>query len=758
MLEKLRVIKNLSNYLNIDYLFEKLEENRDYYILEQGEEIACCVDLLKLYRKMPVKELVKFLKGDKYENLKLLDYLYHKVIHITPTTFVLFTNVEINNWFIKDSIVKNMIDTFPEYNFVFQKVDEFDIDKINDQNQYFFNSTAYDCEEYRYYDHIMQDKKYPMFYTIVRYPKLLEVFDDNRKETVPFLLPLNSPFLEDLGEYTKVELIGMKPSSDLTYFVRSLGGKCEAAMVYDVNFDQFFRMEVTFNLFTCFEGNRIIKIDDKDYQCLYFYSPYDDMDLNKYPNTKEENHDDVVLEDYMASDIYTVIPITYDNIKILRKHQSIENNFMVNNILTGLGFQENFEFGNQTRIVRKFHSRVKFFDLGTEYILTSDENHYNYYIKNPVQLDGHKAVPVRLICLIDEDTHTGVLMLVNLAVKDKPGNYLDEISRNHLMIEPRGKVKEKYAYLLEEIEDVQLISFYKYIKDAYNIKMVGSPRSLIISSYLENTDDPVLKEQYDHIKSGFLYGVSIYTDAEELGKIIDPELLEYLEKPYGDAIYDYSSIYYSEIVALLFNETYKDYIVERIDFAVVDLMYLVLIQFEDAAIQNASTAISSFINYYQVKGTKNLKNIINFADNTLDSIDRIYEEYSLTLDFWDAKSNYYSSNKILKIMRERFKIEDDIARLERNTTAMKDIYTARQTRSGRFTAILLSIVGSVLTLQSLGGLFGDIQSSEAKLLPIEDFIFSNVTVILMIRLFLGGAILWFGIKAILNSISNHRKK
>ena len=750
-------IKN-NKYLNFDLLFKKLTKGIDYYVLERNDEIICCLDLLKLYRKYSVNYLLKCFKGKRKDNIKYLHFLYHKVIHITPTTFLILTNINVGDWFKKDSLVKNMLDTFPEYNFIFQNTTSFDYEKINDQNKYYFNSTAYSCEEYRYYDYIKQDKNYPSFYTIIRYPKLLEVFDDNRKETVPFLLPLNSPLLASLGKYVKVELNGMKPSSDLTYFVRNLGGKCEAAMVKDINFDEFFKMEVTFNLFNVFEGNRIIKYDNKDYQCLYFYSPYDDEYLNKYPNTKKESKDGIINEDYMASDIYTIVPISYDNLKILERHRSAENNFMVNNILTGLGFQDNFEFGNQNHIVRKFNTRVKHFDLGTIFILTSDENHYNYYVKNTVELDGHHPIPVRLIALVDEDTHTGLLLLANLAVKDKPGNYLDEISRNHLIIEPGIDAKKAYPSLIEEEDGVEFFNFYKYIEQAFMLKMVGTPRSLIVSSYLENTDDVVLKEQYNHIKSGFLYGVSIYTDAEELGKIIDEDLLKYLEKPFGDAIYDYSSAYYSEINVLLFNETYKDYIVERIDFAVVDLMYLVLIQFEYAAIENASTSISSFINYYQVKGTKKLKGKINFAENTLDSIDKIYEEYSLTLDFWDVRSNYNSSNKVLQTMRQRFKIEDDIARLERNTNAMKDIYNARQTRSTRIAAIIVSIVGSVLTLQSLSGLFQEINNSDSELSIIEKFVYTRVSVVFMIRVFLGAAILWFGLKAIINSINNHSKK
>ena len=779
------LLNNYSKIIYINQTLDTLRENIDYFILEKNDFFVLAIDLLKIIRLNKHRKLHDLFQGDIEEVNKKIKLIYNKVLHITPTTFLMITNIKKDEWFNDDSIVKNIIDTFPEYNFVFEEYDEFDYEAINKKNQYFFNSTAYDVEEWRFYNQIIPNNKIIGLYTIVRYPKLLEVFDDNRKEYIPFLLPLNSPELENLGEYVKVTLNGFKPSDDLTYFVRNLGGSCECAMVKEINFEEFFDIEVTFNLFNVFEGNRIIHYENKDYQALFFYSN-NNADDNKYPKTKEHTNKGLLTEDFMATDIYTILPIHYDNLNILEKYRADDNNFMVNNILTGLGFQENFEFGNQNRIIRKFHERVKFFDLGTINILTTDEAHYNYYIKHTKEICSEKPIPVRIIVLADEDTHNAVLMMCNLAVKGKPGDYLDEISRNYVMITPNELIKQKNNELIKEHkpllihqeDNIEYTVFYNYLLNIFHIKVVGTPRSLILSSFLVNNDDESLKaaaqrrnakliygeesinnlekfrEQLNHIKTGLLYGVSIYTDAEELGKIIDKELLEYIDKPYGDAIYDYSSAYYSNIIALLYDETYMDYIVERIDFGVVDLMYLVLLQFEDSAIENASTAISGFINYYQVKGARGRKKRLIFAENTLDSIDKIYEEYSLTLDFWGARSNYNSSNKVLEIMRERFKIQEDIDRLNRNTQAMRDIYSAKQNRSSRITAILVEILGFIFTLQSLADLFSKIVEDD-DLSNVEKLIFQNIDALLLIRLFLGILLIFIGTRIVINL--NNRK-
>lgn len=743
---------------NTTKLIDHLIKDEDYFILEKDNKFLCAIDALKIIRKIKHRDLLELIVGID-DSKKFLNYLYNKIIHITPTTFILYTDEDIENWFDEDNIVQNILDSYPEYNFIFYKDMEFDYNQLNEKNQFEFISTAYDIEEARFFNHIMPHKHYPHLYSIIRYPKLIEVFDDNRKPLIPFILPLDSEKLEG-QDYIKIKLNGMKPVKDQNYFVRNLGGSCEAALIKEINFDFFFDIEVTFNLFNVYEGNRIIKQDGIDYQGLFFYADKE-QDDNTCPNTKIHFEDDgTIAEDYMASDIYTAIPIRYESIQALLNNQVNENNFMVNNILTGLGFQENFEFGNQNRIVHKFDKRIKHFDLGTYLIITTEENHYNYYIKHSIELAENPPIPVRIIALCDEDTHTAVLLMSNLAVKNKPGDYLDEISRNTLKIKATPEMINNYPYLLHEEDNIKFMNFYKFIEEAWAIKIVGKARHLIISSNLSDPDDLRTKQTFNHIKAGFLYATSIYTDSEELGKIIDTDITEYLEKPYGDSIYDYASSYYSEVTALLYNETYKDYIVERVDFAVVDLFYLLMIQFEDSAIENASTQISKFINYYQTNSgsIKKKRSRIQFAENTLDSIDKIYEEYSLTLDFWSVRSNYNTSNKVLKVMREHFNIDEDIERLERNTSAMRNIYSAKQTRSSRFSALLLSIVGVIFTLQNLSDLFSSIVENRSDdVSSIEKAIFTSLDALMMIRLFIGLVIIWFGFKLLINSMNNRKE-
>ena len=107
-------------------------------------------------------------------------------------------------------------------------------------------------------------------------------------------------------------------------------------------------------------------------------------------------------------------------------------------------------------------------------------------------------------------------------------------------------------------------------------------------------------------------------------------------------------------------------------------------------------------------------------------------------------------------MRERFKITEDIERLNRNTQAMRDIYSAKQTRSSRVTAILVEILGFIFTLQSLAELFSKIREDD-DITSIEKIIFQNIDALLLIRLFLGFLLLFVGTRLIITIINRRNK-
>ena len=226
-------------------------------------------------------------------------------------------------------------------------------------------------------------------------------------------------------------------------------------------------------------------------------------------------------------------------------------------------------------------------------------------------------------------------------------------------------------------------------------------------------------------------------------------------------MYDYNVTNVSKVAVLQYSNTYKDYLAERIDFAVVNLYYLELLQMEESAIRIATMSISNFIKDYKLDD-KSIKSKNHNASSklVLDKLERIQEEYTKTLDFWDAQTNYYSSNTFLNKLRKTFEIEKDIAKLKRNHKEIQQIYDNRLKNASGRSALILSIVGIILTFISVLEIYTSAvdKPEEARyLLALEKIIFDNLSMINFIRIVLIIVFIYYLIKLFIKSYFNKKK-
>ena len=306
------------------------------------------------------------------------------------------------------------------------------------------------------------------------------------------------------------------------------------------------------------------------------------------------------------------------------------------------------------------------------------------------------------------------------------------------------------------------VPLHDYIYCKYQIEKLGIPRNLVISPFISDEENDV--ETHKSYISSILYGETSFAEEEELGKIVDDSIDDLLEREYGDNIYDYAKFYISRVTVLQCEETYKDYVVERIDFAVVELFYIELVVLELAAIYNASSNISKFINNYNIHTSLRKRIVEKFtasSEGVLSKIDEILEEYARTLDFWDVPMNYHSSKKALDVIRDKFEVEREVGQLERNRSEISSIYESRKTKNSALSNYIMSLIGVMLTLSSVIGLFsgasGDTDASQT-----EQVIYNFFDELLMIRIvfIVSGIFLFFkGVKTLIyKEIERHEKK
>ena len=650
--------------------------------------------------------------------LKEMGYITKEIYNVCPTTCLFFTNLNFNSWFIDGSPIKAVLSSYPCYNMLGltdEEITQEQIDESNETRTYSFSSTYKADMDVWYYNKVFKMYKSNLntdyhYYNICRYPELLEVYDDYRNQTIPMIFPLNNPLekLEDYkGKGIPIKLKGfyVTEESENYYFTSKINSEVDALLYPEVDYFTFFDIETSFDLFHVHEGLRVYNIDGTSHQALFFYSFGVSKDY-LFIEEKTESTDEIASEDKMIADIYSTMPVRYENIKKLYDARTIENNFVVKNLITGLRFQENYEFGNENHNVRKYQDRVVRFDLGTINVLIREEPHYNYYQKDKVVMATERAIPIRLMITADIDTHSAVLYLLNYGCKHKPSYYLNEVSTNGIILLPNeqdlnsGEFEVKYSE-----EGIPYISFYAYIQKKFGIKKMGTPRHLILSPFLGDCPEDAsesLKESYKEIKSALLYARTLFEDAEELGKIVDGYLDIIYRKKWGDAVFDYSTTYITKTTVLQYADTYKDYLAERIDFAVVTLFYFEVLQLEDSAIQIATNSISKFIDAYQIedrKGQKGSKNVS--SENALNLIEDIYEEYAKTMDLWGVEMNLLSSNRLIATMRRKFEIEKDLVQLNRNRNGIEQIYQGKQSNIQKRNSLLLAAVSLVITISTV---------------------------------------------------------
>ena len=725
-----------------------------------------------------LKQLAKFKAENKKEkeaqlhsiNEKYkteLKYFKKDINDVCPTTCLFLTNLNFNSWFIDGSPIKALLNAFPCYNLLGltnEVITDEDIEKSNNDRTYSFSSTYKADMDIWYYNKVFKMYQSNLntqyhYYNICRYPELLEVYDDYRNKTIPMVFPLNNP-LEQMEEYQgkgiKVKLSGFDvvKESQNYYFTSKINNEIEALLYPEVDYNTFFKIETSFDLFHVHEGLRVYNIEETSYQALFFYS-FGVSEDYLFTEEKQESTDECASEDRMVADIYSTIPVRYEDIETLFAARTIENNFVVKNLITGLRFQENYEFGNENHNVRKYQDRVVRFDLGTVNVLIREEPHYNYYQKDKVVMATERPIPIRLMITADIDTHSAVLYLLNYGCKHKPSYYLNEVSTNGIILLPTEQDMESKEFEVRYSEEgIPYISFYEFIQKKFGLKKMGTPRHLILSPFLGDCPEDAcetLKESYKEIKSALLYARTLFEDAEELGKIVDGHLDIIYRKRWGDAIFDYSTTYITKSTVLQYADTYKDYLAERIDFAVVTLFYFEVLQLEDSAIQIATNSISKFIDAYQIEDRKERKGAKNVSsENALNLIEDIYEEYAKTMDLWDVEMNLLSSNRLIATMRRKFEIEKDLDQLSRNRNGIEQIYQGKQSNIQKRNGLLLAAVSLVITISTVVQVIQAALSEISKEWPqIYQDIINKYLMIIIIGVAVLGVLGFFGYRKIM---------
>jgi GNAT superfamily N-acetyltransferase len=373
-------------------------------------------------------------------------------------------------------------------------------------------------------------------------------------------------------------------------------------------------------------------------------------------------------------DIYISFPVEYSDITILEKKSKENYDKTISHLLESLNYRTYYESGVPKKEDLKiknassnsFKDRICRYYLGKISVHVLEETTYETYIDGGDKI-GQPA-SIDLIISVDTMSKIGVISLVSLSAPFLLSHFLDNIIRNQLTV----------------AHDNKDLNLYEYMELEFSLIRRGSPKAFInIPADRHWLDDKIL--------SSLLFLETIYDPEEGMGCVVDKDITSILGNKNGIAQYQYASVYTYSNSVIQISRLFEGTVFNRILTEVITFFYIELLLFEEAAICSTNEKIVGFLSSKQAKS----------PIKTLKQIQRIHNEYSKTIEFWDIEVNYPSSKKSLQEIRNAFQLENKIERLNRNQEQLQLVFKTERDILDRVEASILNYMVLTLTLFQL---------------------------------------------------------
>ncbi|MDR1407877.1 MAG: hypothetical protein LBJ23_07515 [Tannerella sp.] len=373
-------------------------------------------------------------------------------------------------------------------------------------------------------------------------------------------------------------------------------------------------------------------------------------------------------------DIYVSFPVEYSSMAILEKKSEKTYDKTMSHLLESLDYRTYYESGVPKKENYKikntssgsFKDRIRRYYLGKIHVQVLEETTYETYVEGGKPI-GFPAL-VDLIISVDIDSQMGVMSLVSLSAPFLLSHFLDNVIRNQLTV----------------IDGNEKSNFYEYIEQAFSLVKRGSPKAFInIPMNRCDVDDKIL--------SSLLFLETIYDPEDGMGSVVDQDITTILKNKNGIAQYQYATVYPYSNSVIQISSLFEGNIFNRILSEVITFFYIELLLFEEAAICSTNEKIVDFLSSKRAKSPGKI----------LRQIQRIHNEYSKTVEFWDIEVNYPSSKKSLKEIRNAFQIENKIEQLNREQEQLQIVFKTERDILDRLEASILNYMVLTLTIFQL---------------------------------------------------------
>ena len=348
----------------------------------------------------------------------------------------------------------------------------------------------------------------------------------------------------------------------------------------------------------------------------------------------------------LIPDVFVSIPVQYkswNRIAALRPPRDEK----AEALLRELDFRTNYESGVPSDLesvddLACFKRRIQRFYLGKLPVQITSEITEDCYddVGEPI---GRPAF-VDLYLSVDKESQCAVLTWYSLASPFLLSHLMDNIIRNNLMV----------------VENGGHINLFDYLNTRFHIVKRGTPK---IFAVIPRDRDCLNPNQI----ASLLAAETIYPDGENFGQIVDAEITGAARSEVGMGQYDRAFVCAYTNVLLQFSPGFQATLRERLCEESISLFYIELILLDEAAIHIADREIIKLFT----------SDVITRPVDFLKEVSTIYDNYSKTIDFWDIQVNYPTSQKSIDMLRQAFKLREQLEFMQRNQAQLQSVFDVK---------------------------------------------------------------------------------
>lgn len=377
----------------------------------------------------------------------------------------------------------------------------------------------------------------------------------------------------------------------------------------------------------------------------------------------------------LIPDVYVSVPMQYEQLPASAADTEPSNG---TRLLENMAFRTYYEAGVPSQVARvddlaSFKQRIERRYLGRVRLQILAEVTPEDYL-TPSEGIGPPA-EVELFLSVDRASRCAVLTWFSLSCPFLVSHLFDNVISNRAVVITDGG---------------EAVNFYNYIEERYGCIRRGTPKIFAVFPADRHT-------LTDSQMASLLACETIYPAGENFGKIIDRDIVAAVESPQGMGQYDRAFVCAYRNAVLQFSEDFSGSIRERLCEESITLFYVELILFEEAAIHMADRGIVKLFS------SEDARDPVAF----LAQADAIYDAYAGTIDFWDAKVNYPTSQKSIAMLREAFAIREQLEDMWRNQKQLKTVFETKSDLIDRKDSKRMDISLAVLSLLTVFSAWND---------------------------------------------------